>query len=163
MPPRATTPPLGATTHALPREQPCPPPGVTTHAPPGVTTLPGSNHACPPVNRMTNRCKNITLPQTSFAGGKNELLWALVLDQEIRSSQSEFKKINLLETRLCKCRASTTWMTCCLVERTRDQKVPEIKSIPPKVFVLFFSQPNVVIMHNLWFIHTDCLRDEWVV
>ena len=22
-----------------------------------------------PVNRMTNRCKNITLPQTSFAGG----------------------------------------------------------------------------------------------
>ena len=27
--------------------------------------------AAPPVNRMTNRCKNITLPQTSFAGGKN--------------------------------------------------------------------------------------------
>ena len=24
----------------------------------------------PPVNRMTNRCKNITLPQASFAGGK---------------------------------------------------------------------------------------------
>ena len=24
----------------------------------------------PPVNRMTNRCKNITLLQTSFAGGK---------------------------------------------------------------------------------------------
>ena len=24
----------------------------------------------PPVNRMTDRCKNITLPQTSFAGGK---------------------------------------------------------------------------------------------
>ena len=23
----------------------------------------------PPVNRMTHRCKNITLPQTSFAGG----------------------------------------------------------------------------------------------
>ena len=31
-----------------------------------------SQHALrqtPPVNRMTNRCKNITLPQTSFAGG----------------------------------------------------------------------------------------------
>ena len=27
--------------------------------------------ADPPVNRMTHRCKNITLPQTSFAGGKN--------------------------------------------------------------------------------------------
>ena len=25
----------------------------------------------PPVNRMTDRCKNITLPQTLFAGGKN--------------------------------------------------------------------------------------------
>ena len=24
-----------------------------------------------PVNRMTDWCKNITLPQTSFAGGKN--------------------------------------------------------------------------------------------
>ena len=27
----------------------------------------------PPVNRMTNRCKNITLPQTSFAGGNNAI------------------------------------------------------------------------------------------
>ena len=26
----------------------------------------------PPVNRMTHRCKNITLPQTSFAGGRKE-------------------------------------------------------------------------------------------
>ena len=25
----------------------------------------------PLVNRMTDKCKNITLPQTSFAGGKN--------------------------------------------------------------------------------------------
>ena len=25
----------------------------------------------PPMNRMTDRCKNITLPQTSFAGGNN--------------------------------------------------------------------------------------------
>ena len=25
----------------------------------------------PPVNRMIDRCKNITLPQTSFAGGNN--------------------------------------------------------------------------------------------
>ena len=42
--------------HVSPQEQPCTPPGATTHA--------------PPVNRMTNRCKNITLLQTSFAGGK---------------------------------------------------------------------------------------------
>ena len=26
----------------------------------------------PPVNRMTDMCKNITFPQTSFEGGKNE-------------------------------------------------------------------------------------------
>ena len=56
-----------------PQEQPRTPPRsnhthtptATMHAPPGATT-----HA-PPVNRMTNWCKNITLPQTSFAGGKN--------------------------------------------------------------------------------------------
>ena len=33
-----------------------------------------SQHALrqtPHVNRMTDRCKNITLPQTSFAGGNN--------------------------------------------------------------------------------------------
>ena len=28
-------------------------------------------NADPPVDRMTDRCKNINLPQTSFAGGKN--------------------------------------------------------------------------------------------
>ena len=26
-----------------------------------------------PVNRMTDRCKNITLPQTLFVGGKNKM------------------------------------------------------------------------------------------
>ena len=31
----------------------------------------------PPVNRMTDACENITLPQTSFAGGKNRLAFTL--------------------------------------------------------------------------------------
>ena len=83
--------------HACP-QQPCIPP-ATVHAPSGNHTCPPQpcmppgkhactpgNHACPPatthtsppatthappppVNRMTNRCKNITLPQTSFGGG----------------------------------------------------------------------------------------------
>ena len=35
------------------------------------TPPPRKNHARPPVNRMTNWCKNITLPQTSFAGGNH--------------------------------------------------------------------------------------------
>ena len=39
-----------------------------TKHPPGGST-PWRKH--PPVTRMTNRCKNITLPQTSIAGGKN--------------------------------------------------------------------------------------------
>ena len=49
--------------HALP-QQPYMAPPATMHTPPKTTHT-------PPVNRMTNRCKNITLPQTSFAGGKN--------------------------------------------------------------------------------------------
>ena len=72
-----------------PPEQACMPPQSNNAHPPGATTPPGSNHACPlsnhahpppgsnhahpPVNRMTNWCKNITLPQTSFAGG-NEII-----------------------------------------------------------------------------------------
>ena len=43
---------------------------------PGSGGGPVSQHALrqiPPMNRMTDRCKNITLPQTSFAGGKNLL------------------------------------------------------------------------------------------
>ena len=35
--------------------------------PPGPGTPPPRSR----VNRMTDRCKNITLPQTSFAGGNN--------------------------------------------------------------------------------------------
>ena len=33
--------------------------------------IPACTKADPPVNRMTNRCKNITLRQTSFAAGNN--------------------------------------------------------------------------------------------
>ena len=65
----------------------CPP--ATTLAPPQPCTCP-CNHACPPttthapatmhsphnytrplVDRMTQMCKNITFPQTSFVGGNN--------------------------------------------------------------------------------------------
>ena len=69
-----------ATMHAAPQAtthapwQPCTPPlhphmPPSNHTPPGNHACPPSNHTCPPVNRMTNRCENITLPQTSFAGG----------------------------------------------------------------------------------------------
>ena len=49
------------------------PEGVCSHR--GVSGprggIPGCTEADPPVNRMTERCKNITLPQTSFADGNN--------------------------------------------------------------------------------------------
>ena len=32
----------------------------------------------PPMNRMTNRCKNITLPQTSFAGGDKYITLSVI-------------------------------------------------------------------------------------
>ena len=58
-----------------------PPPRATMHPS-------GSNHACPPplVNRMTNWCKNITLPRTSFAGGKNSSLTSLVNHVKLKFS-----------------------------------------------------------------------------
>ena len=39
----------------------------------GCTSLPITclDKQIPPANRMTHRCKNITLPQTLFVGGKN--------------------------------------------------------------------------------------------
>ena len=41
---------------------------------PGGCTYRGvaSQVSPPPVNRITDTCKNITLPQTSFAGGKKD-------------------------------------------------------------------------------------------
>ena len=92
-----TVSPYLAISYACPPEQPCMPPWEQpcTSPPEQPCMPPQSNHACPlratmhtppqeqphmppqeqpctpPVNRMTNRCKNITLPQTSFAGGKN--------------------------------------------------------------------------------------------
>ena len=62
--PPGPDPPLGAGT---PLTRHPPRPGIPQkQAPPRPgTPRPGT----PPVNRMTDRCKNITFPQTSFAGG----------------------------------------------------------------------------------------------
>ena len=38
----------------------------------------------PCVNRITDRCKNITLPQTSFAGGKDLLVSAILPSSRFR-------------------------------------------------------------------------------
>ena len=47
-----------------------PPPLPLDADPPLLHLMQTPLNADPPVNRMTHRCKNITLPQTSFAGGK---------------------------------------------------------------------------------------------
>ena len=47
------------------------PGGVSTRDPPGADPPPPGPGTGPPVNRMTERCKNITLPQTLFAGGND--------------------------------------------------------------------------------------------
>ena len=53
-------------TETLPRQRP---PG---QRPPQVMwPVVHAGTETPPVNRMTHACENITLPQTSFAGGKN--------------------------------------------------------------------------------------------
>ena len=44
----------------------------------------------PPVNRMTNRCKNITLPQTSFAGGNNNNLFIFIILTTLETNCQEF-------------------------------------------------------------------------
>ena len=57
----------------------------------------------PLVNRMTDRCKNITLPQTSFAGGKYYLFqkFTLPLFQGfINSSFKSFKVFLYMTLRL---------------------------------------------------------------
>ena len=80
-PPRATThapeqPHTPPSNHACPPEQPCMPPLEQPHMPPQeqpCTPPPEQPRTPPPpVNRMTNRSKNITLPQTSFADGKKD-------------------------------------------------------------------------------------------
>ena len=53
----------------LPREQ-TPPAARHAGIPPAM--LAGIPPTPPPMNRMTDRCKNITLPQTSFAGGNDK-------------------------------------------------------------------------------------------
>ena len=72
--PLATTHAPLATTHAPHPWQPCMPPSNRACPPHQQPCMPPRNHAHPPpLNRMTNWCKNITLPQTSFAGGKNPM------------------------------------------------------------------------------------------
>ena len=55
-----------------------------------------SGRAPPRVNRMTDRCKNITLPQTSFAGGNEKNLFLIVEETLLHYSygEDEHKRVN---------------------------------------------------------------------
>ena len=62
----------GGLYQAPPRDQAPPGADPPDQAPPREQTpLPRDQATPPPVNRMTDRCKNITFPHTSFAGGNN--------------------------------------------------------------------------------------------
>ena len=82
------------------------PGGVSTRHPPG--SRPHPEQACPPpVNRMTDRCKNITLPQTSFAGGNNREMGTLQLEVTflyLKSSYLWFNWFCLLNWFYCYCK-----------------------------------------------------------
>ena len=54
------------------------------------------------MNRMTNRCKNITLLQTSFAGGNNVELLQIAEAHGIKMGQKK-KMLDLLTLNLNKC------------------------------------------------------------
>ena len=69
-PPRGVYLPMGLPARGVLAQGGVPAPGGCTC--PGGCTWPRCMLAyTPPVNRMTDRCKNITLPQTSFADGNN--------------------------------------------------------------------------------------------
>ena len=76
-------------------------------------------HACPPpVDRMTDACKNITLPQTSFAGGTN-LVEGLIINRTcLRMAQASFlAELNWLSagscsnSHLCCGKTFTAWLS----------------------------------------------------
>ena len=65
--------------------------------------IPACTEADPPVNRMTNRCKNITLPQTSFAGGNKMSLKSCSQPKNMHSSAyiSHSAQLLLIEKYIC--------------------------------------------------------------
>ena len=67
----------------------CRPPQMQT---PWMQTPPGCTPPPLRVNRMTDRCRNITLPQTSFAGGNNKTINV----EEMRTRKC--KSISMLST-----------------------------------------------------------------
>ena len=61
--------------------------------------IPACTEADPSGNRMTDRCKNITLPQTSFVGGKNqEGKESSEAEQKFRESPNLINKATLVVT-----------------------------------------------------------------
>ena len=60
--------------------------------PPGTRHPPRTRHPPPPVDRMIDRSKHITLPQTSFAGNNNTLAWGVGAPSEILDPPKHHKK-----------------------------------------------------------------------
>ena len=77
-------------------------PGGSPQGTPRADTPPWTRHppgpGIPPVNRMTDRCKNITLPQTSFAGGNN-----ITISYYIERSVTKAKQYQMSSLLHCEC------------------------------------------------------------
>ena len=87
----------GVRTRGMYAEVACVPGGHTCwgHACPGAcmprfACMPGGHacHACCPVDRMTDMSKNISFPQTSFAGGNQACLMVCTLSKLISDNNT---------------------------------------------------------------------------
>ena len=88
MPPSNHECPLPPSNHTCPLQQPCTPPSAN-HAYPPQPCMPPSNHTLQPhpttmhvppwTEFLTYASENITLPQTSFAGGKKHSDYAIMV------------------------------------------------------------------------------------
>ena len=89
----------------------------------------------PPVDRMTDMCKNITLPQTSFAGGK--YVWAV---RKTGRSSTQVKSIfdTLLFNRMSGC--TTEWRTYWLIWVLTVKQSTCIALLPRKLLTTFLLQ-----------------------
>ena len=112
------TPPLDADPHPWMQTLPDPDPPDPDF--PGHVTCDAFWEANPTVNRMTHRCKNITFPQTSFAGGNESLDVRHIVksSQNFLSPPKRQKLLNFLQGRMTpshiKVHLKTTHVSVCV-------------------------------------------------
>ena len=100
-------------------------------------------HAPTPVNRMTDACENITLPQTSFTGGKNS------------THCCQYLWISKLITRLYRNNIRRKNRRVMLLEHTGDTDKSQLKA---KQSFRFSLEPSLCFKSVLIFFNLRCLN-----